>query len=115
MGRARRHCKGRVAGGRVGVFASTADFSKGIAAAWSIIFWRGVFVILSSLLWLAMTGSGMRRGVSGSALAVAVLYAAATGAFIPAFKLTSVANVVLIWARRRCWPGRSAGGFSASA
>ena len=83
-------------------FASTAGlFSKGIAAdAWSIIFWRGVFVILSSLLWLAMTGRlrNEARRFGGSALAVAVLYAAATGAFIPAFKLTSVANVVLIWA-----------------
>ena len=83
-------------------FASTAGlFSKGIAAdAWSIIFWRGVFVILFSLLWLAMTGRlrNEARRFRGSALAVAVLYAAATGAFISAFKLTSVANVVLIWA-----------------
>ena len=89
-------------------FASTAGlFSKGIAAdAWSIIFWRGVFVILSSLLWLAMTGRlrNEARRFRGSALAVAVLYAAATGAFIPAFKLTSGANVVLIMTIYRRFP-----------
>ena len=33
----------------------------------------------------------------GPSVALAVIYAAGTAAFIPAFKLTSVANVALIW------------------
>ena len=64
------------------LFFSTAGlFSKGIAAdAWSIIFWRGVFAAAGAVLWLVVTGR-----LRGEA------------AFIPAFKLTSVANVALIW------------------
>lgn len=83
------------------VFFSTAGlFSKGIAAdAWSIIFWRGVFAVAGAVVWLLVTGrirdEASRFG--GPSLALAVIYAAGTAAFIPAFKLTSVANVALIW------------------
>jgi len=82
-------------------FFSTAGlFSKGIAAdAWSIIFWRGVFAVAGAVAWLLVTGrirdEAARFG--GPSVALAVIYAAGTAAFIPALKLTSVANVALIW------------------
>ena len=83
------------------LFLSTAGlFSKGIAAdAWSIIFWRGVFAVAGAVLWLVVTGRfrGEAARFGRPSLALAVIYAAGTAAFIPAFKLTSVANVALIW------------------
>ena len=83
------------------LFFSTAGlFSKGIAAdAWSIIFWRGVFAVAGAVLWLAVTGRlrGEAARFGRPSLVLAVIYAAGTAAFIPAFKLTSVANVALIW------------------
>ena len=83
------------------LFFSTAGlFSKGIAAdAWSIIFWRGVFAVAGAVLWLVVTGRfrGEAARFGRPSLALAVIYAAGTAAFIPAFKLTSVANVALIW------------------
>ena len=83
------------------VFSTAGLFSKGIAAdAWSIIFWRGIFAVAGAVLWLLVTGR-MRDEAArfgGPSAALAVIYAAGTAAFIPAFKLTSVANVALIWA-----------------
>jgi len=82
------------------VFSTAGLFSKGIAAdAWSIIFWRGVFAVAGAVVWLFVTGR-MRDEAARfgrPSMALAVIYAAGTAAFIPAFKLTSVANVALIW------------------
>ena len=83
------------------IFFSTAGvFSKGISAdAWTIIFWRGIFAVACGLLYLVVIGrlwDEVRR-FRGSAIALSLIYASGTAAFIPAFKLTSIANVALIW------------------
>ncbi|MEM7506810.1 MAG: DMT family transporter [Pseudomonadota bacterium] len=83
------------------VFSTAGIFTKGIPVdAWTVIFWRGVAAAGFTLLYLAMTrrlGSEMRQ-MRGPGWLVVVLSALGTAAFIPAFKLTSVANVALIYA-----------------
>ena len=82
-------------------FSMAGLFSKGIdAGAWEIIFWRAVFSALAMLGWLAWRrriraefGSLGRTGWLAAAFC-----ASGTAAFIPAFKLTSIANVTLIYA-----------------
>ena len=83
------------------IFFSTAGvFTKGVSAdAWTIIFWRGIFAVACGLLYLVVIGrlwDEIRR-FRGSAIALSLIYASGTAAFIPAFKLTSIANVALIW------------------
>lgn len=82
-------------------FSSTGTFAKGVeAGAWAVIFWRGVFAAASTTFWAASRG-GLRcefftMGWAG--LAVGIVGAMGTAALIPAFKLTTVANVALIYA-----------------
>lgn len=83
------------------IFYSTAGvFTKGVSAdAWTIIFWRGIFASICALLYLLVIGR-LRdevRGFKASSIAISVIYASGTAAFIPAFKMTSIANVALIW------------------
>ena len=83
------------------LFFSTAGvFTKGVYAdAWSVIFWRGVFAALLGILYLGMIGrlrTEMRR-MRRVGWCLAFIYASGTAAFIPAFKMTSIANVALIW------------------
>ena len=83
------------------LFFSTAGvFTKGVYAdAWSVIFWRGVFAALLRILYLGMIGrlrTEMRR-MRRVGWCLAFIYASGTAAFIPAFKMTSIANVALIW------------------
>ena len=89
------------------LFFSTAGvFSKGVSAdAWTIIFWRGIFAAISALLYLLVIGrlrdevrDFKMPAIALPAIALSVIYASGTAAFIPAFKLTSIANVALIWA-----------------
>ena len=82
-------------------FSSTGIFTKGVeAAAWSVIFWRGVFASLSTAAYATSRGmlSQETVGMGWSGLAVGVVGAAGTAALIPAFKLTDIANVALIYA-----------------
>ncbi|MEO3414738.1 EamA family transporter [Roseovarius sp. CAU 1744] len=83
------------------VFSTAGIFTKAVDAnAWSVIFWRGAGAAILSMGFLMMRG-GFRDEVSrfgGVALLAAVVAASGTAAFIPAFKLTTVTNVVLIWA-----------------
>lgn len=83
------------------LFFSTAGvFTKGIASdAWTIIAWRAVFAAILGIGYLVVTGSLRHewRQMGWSSVAVSIVYASGTAAFIPAFKLTSIANVVLIW------------------
>ncbi|MGB7316762.1 MAG: EamA family transporter, partial [Planktotalea sp.] len=76
-------------------------FTKAVSAdAWSVIFWRGLSGIVFSVIFLALRAKvrdEMRR-FGWPALFAALIGASGTAAFIPAFKLTSVANVSLIWA-----------------
>ncbi|MEM8577051.1 MAG: EamA family transporter [Pseudomonadota bacterium] len=82
-------------------YSAAGIFTKGVeAAAWAVIFWRGVFAALATTAYAARSG-GLRAeflGMGRAGLAVAVIGAVGTAAFIPAFKLTSVANVALIYA-----------------
>jgi len=67
---------------------------------WDVIFWRGVFAAAFTMLWTIKIGQ-LRENVFGmgiSGWAVGVIGALGTAAFIPAFKLTSIANVSLIYA-----------------
>lgn len=83
------------------VFSSAGVFTKGVdSGAWEIIFWRGVFAAGFTSAYVLWKGSFrqefMSMGISG--WAVAIIGASGTAAFIPAFKLTTMANVMLIYA-----------------
>ena len=85
------------------LFSPVGVFSEGVDAdAWSVLFWRGVFAGVAGLVYLLVTGRlgaewcRLRRNAR-LALLVVALQTAATAAFISSFKLTSVANVALVW------------------
>lgn len=82
-------------------YSTAGLFTKGVVAgAWAVIFWRGVFAVGFSVAWTVHKGTFrhnfLKVGTSG--WAVAIVGALGTAAFIPAFKLTSIANVSLIYA-----------------
>lgn len=82
-------------------FSTAGLFAKGVAAdAWTVIFWRGLTAAVVTLAWITARGRlrAEIRACGGTGLAVAVLLALGTAAFIPAFKLTTIANVALIYA-----------------
>lgn len=82
------------------VFSSAGIFTKGVSTqAWGVVFWRGISAAAFTLGYLALRGQ-LRfeiKAFNKPALAVTLMSAAGTAAFIPAFKLTSVANVALIY------------------
>lgn len=85
------------------LYSPVGVFSKGVDAdSWSIIFWRGALAAPAGILYLMVIGKlvaewcRLRRNARFSLLVI-TLQAGATAAFIASFKLTSVANVVLIW------------------
>ena len=83
------------------VFSTAGLFTKGVSAeAWSVIFWRGLFAALFTTLYLGWKQSLRYEFLEGGwpGVAVAILGASGTAAFIPAFKNTSIANVSLIYA-----------------
>lgn len=88
--------------GTAAITYSTAGlFTKGVAAgAWEVIFWRGVFAAGFTIFWTVCQGTFRHNffGIGASGWTVAIVGAAGTAAFIPAFKLTSIANVSLIYA-----------------
>lgn len=82
-------------------FSTAGLFVKGVeAGSWEIIFWRGIFAGGFSMCFVVMRGAFTRecRNMGYSGIAVACLSALGTSAFIPAFKLTTIANVTLIYA-----------------
>ncbi len=82
-------------------FSSTGIFTKGVAAAaWAVIFWRGVFAAAATTAYAASRGALRKEflEMGWSGLAVGLVGAAGTAALIPAFKLTDIANVALIYA-----------------
>ena len=83
------------------IFSSAGLFVKGVEAdSWSIIFWRGLSAALFTgvyILWRRSWHREINQMGRVGVLAAAV-GASSTMAFIPAFKLTSIANVSLIWA-----------------
>lgn len=83
------------------VFSTAGIFTKGVTAdAWAVIFWRGFSAAIFTTGYLALRGQLKKEiaAFGGPALAVTLMSASGTAAFIPAFKLTGVANVALIWA-----------------
>lgn len=81
------------------LFSTAGIFTKGVAAdAWSVLFWRGLAAALCLVAWSLLRDGGFRRRLGGPAFLATMLMAGGTIAFIPAFKLTSVANVSLIYA-----------------
>ena len=82
-------------------FSTAGLFTKGVAAeAWDVIFWRGVFAAAFTVAWLMKRGTLKQNfyELGSSGFAVAVIGAMGTAAFISSFKLTSIANVSLIYA-----------------
>ena len=82
-------------------FSTAGIFTKGVVAgAWAVIFWRGLFAAAFTTGWTISQGTFRSNffcmGYSG--WAVGIVGAIGTAAFIPAFKLTSIANVSLIYA-----------------
>ena len=83
------------------IFSTAGLFTKGVlASAWDIIFWRGLFAAIFTTAYVVWRGTFradfINMGWSG--MAAALVGASGTAAFIPAFKLTSIANVSLIYA-----------------
>ena len=83
------------------VYSTAGIFTKGVVAgAWAIIFWRGLFAAFFVTGWTI--GRGIFRnnffGMGYSGWVVGIVGAIGTAAFIPAFKLTSIVNVSLIYA-----------------
>jgi drug/metabolite transporter (DMT)-like permease len=82
-------------------FSSAGIFTKAVSAdAWSVIFWRGISSAIFALAFLAIRSKVRDEWARfGWPAVIATLFmASGTAAFIPAFKLTTVANVALIWA-----------------
>ncbi|MEM0987278.1 MAG: EamA family transporter [Pseudomonadota bacterium] len=82
-------------------YSTAGLFTKGvIAGAWAVIFWRGLFAAAFTTTWTLSRGNFRPNffGIGRSGWAVAIIGALGTAAFIPAFKLTSIANVALIYA-----------------
>jgi len=82
-------------------YSTAGLFTKGVeAGSWDVIFWRGIFAAAFTMVWIINRGT-LRQNIVGmgySGLAVGVVGALGTAAFIPAFKLTTIANVSLIYA-----------------
>lgn len=84
-----------------GVFSTAGIFTKSVSAgSWEIIYWRGVFSAGFTFAYIVWKGSWSREVVKmgTSGWCVAGIGALGTGAFIPALKLTTMANVALIYA-----------------
>lgn len=83
------------------VFSTAGIFTRGVSTdAWGVIFWRGISAAAFTLIYLAVRGKFTYelRAFGRPALLVTVMMALGTAAFIPAFKLSSVANVAMIYA-----------------
>ena len=83
------------------VFSTAGLFARSIAAdSWSIIFWRALFAALFTAALAALRGEAKRefRDMGWVGLAVGVVGAAASACFIPSLRLTTIANVSLIYA-----------------
>ena len=83
------------------VFSSAGIFTKGVSAdAWTVIFWRGIAAATFTLIYMTWRSGfwSKVRAFGKPALLVTLMGGAGTAAFIPAFKLSTVANVALIYA-----------------
>jgi drug/metabolite transporter (DMT)-like permease len=83
------------------VFSTAGIFTNAVEAdAWGVIFWRGLSAALFTIFFAVSQNSlaDEWRRFHFPAILATILLASGTAAFIPAFKLTSIANVSLIWA-----------------
>jgi drug/metabolite transporter (DMT)-like permease len=83
------------------VFSTAGPFTRAVdAGAWDIIFWRGIFASAFTVGYVLWRGTFSTEFVDmgWSGIAVGLTGGLATAAFIPAFKLTTIANVSLIYA-----------------
>ncbi len=83
------------------MFSTMGVFTKGVDAdAWSIIFWRGLVAAIAAIAFLILRGEFAReiRHFRMPAILATLLMASGTAAFVPAFKLTTIANVAMIYA-----------------
>ncbi len=82
------------------MFSTPGIFTRGVSASgWDVIFWRAVFSLLFTAAFLFWRGTFKsqvaRLGKSG--WANAIVWATGTIAYLQAYKLTSIANVSLIY------------------
>ena len=83
------------------VFSTAGIFTNGVASgAWAVIFWRGLAAAGFALVYLMITGRliGEIRSFGRFELIVTLMWTIGTACFISAFKLSSVANVAMIYA-----------------
>jgi len=83
------------------IYSTAGLFIKGVeAGSWQVIFWRGLFSLAFTTAWAGQRGNLRREflGMGPAGLAVGLIGALGSAAFVPAFKLTSIANVALIYA-----------------
>jgi len=83
------------------VFSTAGIFTNGVTTdAWGVIFWRGLAAALFTVAYLIFKSTLKTeiRAFGRPALAITILASIGTAAFIPAFKLSSVADVALIYA-----------------
>ncbi len=82
-------------------FSTAGLFTKGVdAGSWEVIFWRAFFGAAFTTVWIVNRGT-LRQNfleMGSSGLAIAVVGALGTAAFIASFKFTTIANVSLIYA-----------------
>lgn len=82
-------------------YSTAGLFTKGVAAgAWAVIFWRGLFAAGAAFAWIVTQRRTRTEFARMGAAGWTVVWVGALGqaAFIAAFKLTSIANVALIYA-----------------
>jgi len=83
------------------VFSTAGIFTKGVVAGpWEIIFWRGIFAAGFTFVYVLWRGTFRAEFIAmgKSGLMVGLVGASGIAAFIPALKLTTMANVALIYA-----------------
>lgn len=82
-------------------FSTAGLFTKGVeAGSWEVIFWCALFGAVFTTLWIMNRGT-LRQDFAGmgySGVAIGVIGALGTAAFITSFKFTTIANVSLIYA-----------------
>ena len=82
------------------LFSTPGLFTRAVAASgWDVIFWRGFFGILFTLAFMAWRGDvrGQFAKFGGSGWLNAILWATGTIAYLQAYKLTTIADVSLIY------------------
>lgn len=83
------------------IFSTAGLFTKGVAAdAWTVVFWRASFAALFTFAYIGWRSRlhAELPGMGFPGLVIAILGAAGSAAFILSFKLTTIANVSLIYA-----------------